>query len=67
MLNLFKLVVFGQNLLYSGKIGFIWAKFVLFEQLGCIRAKMYLIKIGCIRVNWLFLAKLVEFGQIGCI
>ena len=32
-------VVFGQKLLYSGKVVLFWAKVVVFLQIGFIRAK----------------------------
>ena len=57
-------VVFGQNMLYSDKIGcinqigVIWAKLFGFGQIGFIWAKLVVFgEIGCI---W---AKLVVFGQ----
>ena len=55
------MIVFGQKLLYSGKVNDIeqkWlssCKVVVFMQSGNIREK------GCIR------AELVVFGQCGCI
>ena len=65
--------VFGQNCCT-------WAKLVLFEENGCIRAKwLYLCKIvvfvrmvvfrqnGCMWVNLVLLGKMVVFGQNGCV
>ena len=37
VLNLGKVVSFGQKLLYSGKIGCIRVKVVVFEKSGCNR------------------------------
>ena len=49
------MVEFGQNLLYSSKV-------VLFG-LKCL----YSGKSGCNRAKWLYLVKMVVFGQSGCI
>ena len=66
------MVLFGQELLYSGeggciraivvvfvkKLCYIRAKMLVFEEKVCIRAKwLYLCKSGCIR------AKAIVFGQ----
>ena len=56
--NLAKVVVLGQNWLYSGKRGSIRAKGVLFGQNGCIQAEVVLF-----RQKWLYLGKVVLFGQ----
>ena len=76
-----KLVVFGQNWLYLGKvglnfgkIGFNWAKLVLFdkvfEQIGCISAKFVLfgkIKFYCGKMLVFIWPNWLHFGKIGSI
>ena len=71
LLYYIKVVVFGQEWLYSGKSGCfwakvavfgesacIWAKVVVFGQLVCTRAKVVVfVQGGCIRVKWLFSGK----------
>ena len=49
-----KVVLFGKKLLCSSKRGYIRANLVVFVQGGCIWAK------------WLFLCKVVLFGQGDC-
>ena len=48
-----KVVLFGQNWLYSGKSGSNRAKVVLFGQSGSIRAKVVVFgQSGCFRAKW---------------
>ena len=50
-----KVVVFGQEWLYSGKSGCIRAKVVVFRQSRGIRGKwLYSGKSGCSRTKWLY-------------
>ena len=51
MVVIWKVVLFGQKLLYSGESCCIGAKIVVFGQNGCNRAK------------WLYSGKVVVFGQ----
>ena len=44
MVVIWKVVLFGQKLLYSGKSGCIWSKVVVFGQSVCIRAKVVIIE-----------------------
>ena len=64
------MIVFGQKWLYSGKIGCIRAKVVLFGQSGFIRdiwlysgKLVYSGKSGCIQAKWLYSDKMVVIGQ----
>ena len=72
-----KVVLIGQNWLYSGKSGSNRAKVVLFDkkwlflgkvvafrQSGSSQAKVFVLQqSGCIRAKWLYLGKVVAFGQ----
>ena len=52
------MVVFGQKMLYLGKSGCSRAKLVVFEHKW-----FYSDKSGSIRAKWLYLGKVVVFGQ----
>ena len=49
------MVVIGQNWLYSGKIGCIRTKMVVFGQGGCFRASVFVFgQSSCIPAKWCY-------------
>ena len=64
-----KLVLFGQNWLFGGKIGFIIANWFYLGKLIVVgklvvfaQNLLYSGKSGCIRSNWLYLGKICCIG-----
>ena len=68
------MVVLGQIWLYScnlhlfGQSVSIWAKLVVCGQINCFGAKLVVFEqIACLRAKYLYLGKLIFFGQCSCI
>ena len=59
------MVVFGQKLLYSGKVVVFVQNWLYSNQSGSIQAKVVVfgLKMDVFGQKWLYLCKVVKFGQ----